>query len=106
MPAMRLGLRVCQVWLYRRRMVHVPGSHNAGIHFLQPASAAFSPIAPGNATGNFTKLVQRLPVKIVIDPGQGAARLLKTGMFVTPDVSLHGGTASWRLLEHFHADLP
>jgi len=58
---------------------------------LAPASSvSFSPIAPDNATGNFTKVVQRLPVKIVIDPGQDAARLLKVGMSVTPTVALEG----------------
>ena len=50
---------------------------------LPPASGAtFSPIPPNNATGNFTKIVQRLPVKIVVDAGQPLARLLRAGMSV------------------------
>ena len=50
---------------------------------LPPASgAAFSPIPPNNATGNFTKIVQRLPVKIVITPGQRRAALLRVGFSV------------------------
>jgi membrane fusion protein, multidrug efflux system len=37
---------------------------------LPPASGAiFAPVPPDNATGNFTKIVQRLPVKILISPG-------------------------------------
>ncbi len=48
---------------------------------LPPASgAAYSPIPPTNASGNFTKIVQRLPVKIVLSPNQPLARLLRVGM--------------------------
>jgi membrane fusion protein (multidrug efflux system) len=47
-----------------------------------PASgAAFAPIEPNNATGNFTKIVQRLPVRILV-PSQDAARLLRVGFSV------------------------
>ena len=46
------------------------------------SGATFSPIPPNNATGNFTKIVQRLPVKIVVDPNQPLARLLRAGMSV------------------------
>ena len=50
---------------------------------VPPASgAAFAPIAPNNATGNFTKIVQRLPVKIVVTPGQPLAKLLRVGLSV------------------------
>jgi len=50
---------------------------------VPPASgAAFSPIAPNNATGNFTKIVQRLPVKITIAPDQPLSRLLGVGLSV------------------------
>ena len=62
------------------------------INSLAPATGvAFSPIAPDDATGNFTKIVQRLPVKITIDPGQEAASLLSVGLLVETeiDVSRH-----------------
>jgi membrane fusion protein, multidrug efflux system len=50
---------------------------------VPPASGtAFAPIAPNNATGNFTKIVQRLPVKIVVTPGQPLAKLLRVGLSV------------------------
>jgi membrane fusion protein (multidrug efflux system) len=59
------------------------------VNSLAPASGiAFSPIAPDNATGNFTKVVQRLPVKITIDPDQPAARRLRVGMSVVPTVHI------------------
>jgi membrane fusion protein (multidrug efflux system) len=57
---------------------------------VPPASgAAFAPIAPNNATGNFTKIVQRLPVKIVVTPGQPLARLLRVGLSV--ETTIHAG---------------
>jgi len=50
---------------------------------VPPATgAAFSPIQPEDATGNFTKIVQRLPVKIVVSPGQPLAKLLRVGLSV------------------------
>ena len=36
----------------------------------------------GSATGNFTKIVQRLPVKTIVAPDQPLARLLRVGMSV------------------------
>jgi membrane fusion protein (multidrug efflux system) len=42
----------------------------------------FTPLPPENATGNFTKIVQRLPVKIIVAPDQPLARLLRVGMSV------------------------
>ncbi len=54
---------------------------------LPPASgAAFGAIQPNNATGNFTKIVQRLPVKIVVTPGQDEAKLLRLGLSVETTV--------------------
>ncbi len=53
------------------------------VQSVPPASgAAFAPIQPNNATGNFTKIVQRLPVKILVAPGQNEARLLRIGFSV------------------------
>jgi membrane fusion protein (multidrug efflux system) len=50
--------------------------------------ARFSLLPPENATGNFVKVVQRVPVKIVLDPGQDPEHLLRPGMSVTPTVYL------------------
>jgi membrane fusion protein (multidrug efflux system) len=48
-----------------------------------PASGAeFALLPPDNATGNFTKVVQRIPVKIVLDPDRSLADLLRPGMSV------------------------
>ena len=53
------------------------------------AGTAFSPIQPNNATGNFTKIVQRLPVKILVSPGQNQANLLRIGFSV--EITIHTG---------------
>lgn len=48
--------------------------------------ARFSLLPPENATGNFVKVVQRVPVKIVLDQGQDPDHVLRPGMSVTPTV--------------------
>ena len=60
------------------------------VESLAPATGvSFAPIAPDNATGNFTKIVQRVPVKIAIDPGQeAAAAALSVGLSVETEVSV------------------
>jgi membrane fusion protein (multidrug efflux system) len=51
--------------------------------------AQFSLLPPENATGNYVKVVQRVPVKIVLDPGQNKDHLLRLGMSVEPKVWLN-----------------
>jgi len=46
----------------------------------------FSLLPPENATGNYVKIVQRVPVKIVLEPGENKDRRLRPGMNVVPDV--------------------
>jgi membrane fusion protein (multidrug efflux system) len=59
------------------------------IDSLAPATGvSFAPIAPDNATGNFTKIVQRVPVKIAIDRGQPAASQLSVGLSVETEVAV------------------
>jgi membrane fusion protein (multidrug efflux system) len=59
------------------------------IDSLAPATGvSFAPIAPDNATGNFTKIVQRVPVKITIDHAQQAASALSVGLSVETEVVL------------------
>jgi membrane fusion protein (multidrug efflux system) len=59
------------------------------VNSLAPATGlSFAPIEPDNATGNFTKVVQRVPVKITIDPGQQAASALSVGLSVETEVAV------------------
>jgi membrane fusion protein, multidrug efflux system len=48
--------------------------------------ARFSLLPPENATGNYVKVVQRVPVKIVLEKGQDPEHLLRPGMSVVPTV--------------------
>src|SRR5262249_24899727 len=48
--------------------------------------AKFTLLPPEDATGNFVKVVQRIPVKIYLDAGEDPERLLRPGMSVTPTV--------------------
>jgi membrane fusion protein (multidrug efflux system) len=48
----------------------------------------FSVLPPENATGNYVKIVQRIPVKIVLEPGENRDHQLRPGMNVTPKVHL------------------
>src|ERR1700733_2567225 len=52
------------------------------------SGSRFSLLPPENATGNYVKVVQRLPVKIVLDPGSNNDHLLRPGMSVTPKVEV------------------
>jgi membrane fusion protein (multidrug efflux system) len=53
------------------------------------SGARFSLLPPENATGNFVKVVQRVPVKVVLDPGQNQDHLLRPGMSIEPTVLLN-----------------
>ena len=84
---------------------HVPPGQHVAIHVdaydmdldgvvdsVPPASGAASgAIQPNNATGNFTKIVQRLPVKILVSLGQEEAKLLRLGFSV--ETTIHTGLA-------------
>ncbi|MFK0300277.1 HlyD family secretion protein [Brevundimonas sp. NPDC090276] len=59
---------------------------------ISPATGSeFSVIRPDNATGNFTKVAQRVPVRISIDPGQEAAARLAPGMSVVARIDVRSG---------------
>ncbi|GAB3102886.1 HlyD family secretion protein [Lysobacter terrae] len=54
---------------------------------ISPAAGSeFAVLPADNATGNFVKIAQRIPVRIAIDPGQEAAARLRPGMSVVVDV--------------------
>ena len=67
-----------------------------GVHFrgyvesLSPATGAkFSLLPPDNATGNFTKVVQRIPVRIHLDGPVDPAHMLRPGMSVVATIKTH-----------------
>jgi membrane fusion protein (multidrug efflux system) len=62
-----------------------------------PASGAvFSLLPPDNATGNFTKIVQRIPVKIVLDRDPELGDLLRPGMSVIATIDTQSRAADRR----------
>jgi len=52
------------------------------------SGARFSLLPPENATGNYVKVVQRIPVKIVLDSGENQDHQLRVGMSVDPRVTV------------------
>ncbi|HEY6872542.1 MAG TPA: HlyD family secretion protein [Geobacteraceae bacterium] len=72
-----------------------PGRVLAGrIESLSPASGAeYSLIPPENASGNFTKVVQRIPVKIRFEPGQPLLQDLRSGMSVVVNLDTRSDPA-------------
>jgi len=73
-----------------------PGAKLRGhVVAISPASGAqLALLPPDNATGNFTKIVQRIAVKIDIDDPAGLAALLRAGMSVEPSIDTNSGPRS------------
>jgi membrane fusion protein (multidrug efflux system) len=74
-----------------------PGRKFSGrVESLSPATGArFALLPPDNATGNFTKVVQRIPVKIAVEQSSDTTHLLRPGMSVDVDIATgtdHGRT--------------
>ena len=63
---------------YQGRVLNIAGA----------SGARYSLLPPENATGNYVKVVQRIPVKIVFDEGQDPGHLLRLGMSVEPNVRI------------------
>jgi membrane fusion protein (multidrug efflux system) len=58
------------------------------------SGARFSLLPPENATGNYVKVVQRVPVKIVLDEQPDVQRALGPGMSVVPTVAVSDGAGA------------
>nr|WP_321467571.1 HlyD family secretion protein [uncultured Desulfobulbus sp.] len=65
-----------------------PGQHFSGHidSIMAGTGAAFSLLPPENATGNYVKVTQRIPVKIIIDPIDPRRYPLRVGMSVVPTI--------------------
>jgi multidrug resistance efflux pump len=65
------------------------------VESLAPASGEYFPLLPpDNATGNFTKIVQRILVKIAIDKNDLLLGILRAGMSVEPTIDTKPGATS------------
>jgi membrane fusion protein (multidrug efflux system) len=76
-----------------------PGAKVTGhVDSVAPASGQeFALLPPDNATGNFTKIVQRIPVKIVVNPNDPLANSLRPGMSVEPTIDTKPTTSAQNL---------
>ena len=60
--------------------------HGRVLSLAHGTGAVFSVIPPENATGNFTRIVQRVPVRIELDPRDAGVEMLRPGLSVTASV--------------------
>ena len=92
----------------------LPGQKFCGsVESISGASGSgFAVIPPDNATGNFTKIVRRFPVRILFDPDQPGLERLGVGMSAEPRIALdssedgqaRGGVLSWLFIGSFGCD--
>jgi len=66
--------------------------HGHVVSLAPGTGAVFSVIPPENATGNFTKIVQRVPVRIELDPSDAMLRALRPGLSTTVSVDTRSGS--------------
>jgi hypothetical protein len=80
--AMAAFMQILDTSIANVALPHMAG--NLGI----TTGARYSLLLPENATGNYVKVVQRVPVKILFDQGQDPDHLLRPGMSVVPSVKI------------------
>ena len=74
------------------------------VESVSPGTGAeFSILPPQNATGNFTKIVQRVPVRISLDAGPMARKLLVPGMSVQVTVDTRSARSDRARIEQEEA---
>jgi len=78
--------------------------HGTVISFSPGTGSQFAMLPPQNATGNFTKIVQRMPVRIHIDAGLETRQVLVPGLSVTVHVDTRGGRDSAKRLQRENAN--
>ncbi len=78
--------------------------HGTVISFSPGTGSQFAMLPPQNATGNFTKIVQRMPVRIHIDAGLETRQVLVPGLSVTVHVNTRGGRDSAKRLQRENAN--
>jgi membrane fusion protein (multidrug efflux system) len=77
--------------------------HGTVVSFSPGTGSQFALLPPQNATGNFTKIVQRVPVRIHIDAGQETRAVLVPGLSVTVHVDTRSGRESAKRVERENA---
>jgi membrane fusion protein (multidrug efflux system) len=91
---MRIGQSVkLTADLYGGRVIY----HGTVAGFGAGTGAAFSLLPAQNATGNWIKIVQRVPVRVALDPREIAAHPLQIGLSMKVEVDVKGGDNGTRL---------
>jgi membrane fusion protein, multidrug efflux system len=78
--------------------------HGTVVGFAAGTGAAFAVLPAQNATGNWIKVVQRLPVRIALDPHELAAHPLQIGLSMQVKVDIHNQRTGDRLRTDSHVD--
>jgi membrane fusion protein (multidrug efflux system) len=73
--------------------------HGTVAGFGAGTGGAFALLPAQNATGNWIKIVQRVPVRVALDPHEIAVHPLQIGLSMKADVEVRGGTGGARLPE-------
>ncbi len=73
--------------------------HGTVDSFSPGTGSQFALLPPQNATGNFTKIVQRVPVRIHVDMGQETRKVLVPGLSVTVSVDTRSGREAEKRVE-------
>ena len=68
--------------------------HGRVLSLARGTGAVFSVIPPENATGNFTKIVQRVPVRIALDARDPGVEMLRPGLSITASVDTRWNTSA------------
>jgi len=74
--------------------------HGRVVGLAAGSGASFALLPPQNATGNWIKIVQRVPVRIALDANELRAHPLRIGLSVTANVDVHdqsGGLVAWQV---------
>jgi membrane fusion protein (multidrug efflux system) len=84
--------------------IHIDALSGVDLHgtvaSISPGTGSeFALLPPQNATGNFTKIVQRVPVRIRVEAGEEARKVLVPGLSVTVKVDTRGGREAPRRIE-------
>jgi membrane fusion protein (multidrug efflux system) len=85
-------------------IIHVDALSGADLHgtvssFAPGTGSEFALLPPQNATGNFTKIVQRVPVRIHVDAGEEARKVLVPGLSATVKVDTRSGRDAPKRIE-------
>jgi membrane fusion protein (multidrug efflux system) len=91
--------QIGQMRIGQPALLHIDAFPDIELHgdvasFAPGTGAEFALLPPENATGNFTKIVQRVPVRIHLDAGNEMRKLLLPGLSVRVDIDTRSGRES------------